>query len=232
MTDEPIVTPPDGTPPEPPVPPEPLAPPHPTFSGQQWSRPGPGWIAPPQASGSGHGGPVRPPHQGTPAWVKVLIVVGAILLIMAIGMAWGCYSCVRGCQQAVEMVKEGSYTISHDGETRWIWQGRPQPRDTAPPDAARDAATLAAGARIKDGIEAYRQSTGAYPDPESATPSAAAGRSPLGTMLAPYVTPWPTNPWTRRPMTNDPHRGDFVYVLWQDGTYTLRVFLSSGERDL
>jgi len=33
-------------------------------------------------------------------------------------------------------------------------------------------------------------------------------------------------------MKATPHRGNYLYVLWDDGTYTLRVFTSEGEKDL
>jgi hypothetical protein len=197
--------------------------------------PGPGWIttpaAQPQATWGG-----ETESRGMPTWGKVLIIVGAVLLVFVIVTAIGCYSCARSCQKAVETIKEGSYTISHDGETRWIWRGDPQPRDTAPPDAGKDAEALAGGRRIKAALEAYRQRTGNYPQIDGMGTSETTGTGPAVTelrdVLGEDVDPWPTNPWTGRPMAEEPHRGDYIYVLWNDGTYTLRVFLSSGTRDL
>jgi len=263
MTDEPIVSPPDDPPPEPPTPPQPAYPGSspgdtPTGFPVQSSpspanrqpgpgfQPGPGWQqqpgmaptspawGPPQGSARGPGwSGQQPPRKGGKTWKWVLLGIGAVLLLVAIVGAVGCYACVRGVQKAADEIREGSYTISHNGETRWVWKGGAQPRDTAPPDAAKDAETLAGAKRIKAAIEAYRRSTGSYPyTGASAVASAAPGDRSLQTMLTPVVDPWPTNPWTDRPMTDDPHRGDFLYVLWDDGTYTLRVFLSTGEQDL
>jgi hypothetical protein len=197
--------------------------------------PGPGWITPPDVQPRATWGEEIKP-KGMPAWGKVLIIVGAVLMLFVIVTAVGCYSCVRSCQKAVETIQEGSYTISHGGETHWIWRGDPQPRDTAPPDTAKDSETLAGGRRIKAALEAYRSRTGHYPQLSgmgtAETPGTGPAVTELRDVLGKDVDPWPTNPWTGRPMAEEPHRGDYIYVLWDDGTYTLRLFLSSGERDL
>jgi hypothetical protein len=252
MSDESFVTPPEGSPPEPPSAPPPAYQssdaagpmPPPRQPDPAWTQPpqgaaGPAWITPPAQPRATWAGDTAP--QGMPTWAKALVIVGVVVLILAIVMAWGCYSCARGCQKVVETIREGTYTISHDGETRWLWQGDPQPRDTAPPDATMDAEVTAGAERIKAAVEDYRSATGVYPDDGSTDDETNATTSPRGIVdaaasleerLRPYMAAsWPTNPWTGQPMADSPHRGDYVYVLWDDGTYTLRVFLSTGEKD-
>lgn len=213
-------TPPTPTPPTPPPPTPPPAyqPQYPTLPAPDGQR---------GRYGPAYGG-YQPPKKSNTN--KVLLIIGIVLLVFVILVGLSCVGCARGCQRVVEEVKKNSYRISHGGETRWIWQGQPQPRDTAPPDAQKDAETRAGAQRIKRAITAYQGEYGEYPSETEVDSGGDNTQSP--NPFSRFVTTWPVNPWTNRKMDDSPHRGDFIYVLWNDGTYTLRVFLSSGEQDL
>jgi hypothetical protein len=82
-------------------------------------------------------------------------------------------------------------------------------------DVAKDAAVKAQLMMIKTGIDAQIATTGAAP--------ADASQATLGG----FVDPWPTNPFTDKPMQEGEAPGDYTYS--PAGTsYTLSVNLSDG----
>jgi hypothetical protein len=83
-------------------------------------------------------------------------------------------------------------------------------------DVAKDAAVKAQLMMIKTGIEAQIATTGAVP--------ADASQATLGGI----VNPWPTNPFTDKPMQEGDAAGDYTYTPGGGTSYTLLVHLSDG----
>lgn len=83
-------------------------------------------------------------------------------------------------------------------------------------DVAKDAAVKAQLMMIKTGIEAQIAATGAAP--------ADASQATLGVV----VSPWPTNPFTDKPMRQGDAAGDYTYTPGGGTSYTLLVHLSDG----
>lgn len=84
-------------------------------------------------------------------------------------------------------------------------------------DVARDAAAKTQVLMIKTGIEAHIATTGSAP--------ADVSQSSLGG----FVDPWPTNPFTERPMQPGEETGDYVYKPGAGTSYSLSVRLSDGS---
>jgi len=74
---------------------------------------------------------------------------------------------------------------------------------------------------IQTGIESYaREHGGVYPAPGSVDQAD----------LGPYISAWPTNPYTRLPMVDGGGAGDFRYDVSSDGgAYKLIGYGRSGE---
>jgi hypothetical protein len=83
-------------------------------------------------------------------------------------------------------------------------------------DVAKDAAVKAQLMMIKTGIEAQIATSGAAP--------ADASQATLGG----FVNPWPTNPFTEKPMQPGDAAGDYTYTPGGGASYTLVVHLSDG----
>lgn len=84
-------------------------------------------------------------------------------------------------------------------------------------DVAKDAAVKAQLMSIKTGIQAYVATNNTAP--------AQATQSTLGA----FVSPWPTNPFTNKPMQPGKGAGDYVYAPGAGTAYTLSVNLSDGS---
>ncbi len=85
-------------------------------------------------------------------------------------------------------------------------------------DVAKDAAVKAQLLMIKTGIQAYIAT--------SSTPPADASQATLGN----FVSPWPTNPFSNKPMKPGGGAGDYVYAPGAGAAYTLSVNLSDGTQ--
>ncbi len=83
-------------------------------------------------------------------------------------------------------------------------------------DVAKDAAVKAQLMMIKTGIEAQIATTGTAP--------ATASQASLGGL----VSPWPTNPFSGKPMQEGEAPGDYTYNPGAGASYTLAVHLSDG----
>jgi len=84
-------------------------------------------------------------------------------------------------------------------------------------DVAKDAAVKAQLMMIQTGVQAYVATSGAVPgDASQAT-------------LGGFVSPWPTNPFSKAPMKVGTAPGDYVYTPGSGSAYTLAVNLSDGS---
>ena len=84
-------------------------------------------------------------------------------------------------------------------------------------DVAKDAAVKAQLMMIQTGVQAYIATSGAAPlDASQAT-------------LGSFVSPWPTNPFSKAPMKVGAAPGDYVYTPGSGSAYTLAVNLSDGS---
>ena len=84
-------------------------------------------------------------------------------------------------------------------------------------DVAKDAAVKAQLMMIQTGVQAYIATSGAAP--------ADASQATLGG----FVSPWPTNPFSKAPMKAGTAPGDYVYTPGSGSAYTLAVNLSDGS---
>jgi prepilin-type N-terminal cleavage/methylation domain-containing protein len=91
-------------------------------------------------------------------------------------------------------------------------------------DKAKDAHTRSGVHTIEVGITSYAVDHG------SVYPAAVDSKADLVDLDgAPYVDPWPENPWTDTAMESDPSaKGDYTYTRTNDG-FMLAGHLSSGE---
>jgi uncharacterized lipoprotein len=83
-------------------------------------------------------------------------------------------------------------------------------------DQAKDAAVKVQLMMIKTGVAASVATSGSVP--------ADASQATLGG----FVDPWPTNPFTQKPMVAGDSPGDYVYTPGSGTSYTLAVHLSDG----
>jgi hypothetical protein len=84
-------------------------------------------------------------------------------------------------------------------------------------DVAKDAAVKAQLMMIQTGVQAYIATSAAAP--------ADASQATLGG----FVSPWPTNPFSKAPMKAGTAPGDYVYTPGSGSAYTLAVNLSDGS---
>jgi len=84
-------------------------------------------------------------------------------------------------------------------------------------DVAKDAAVKAQLMMIQTGVQAYIATSDAAP--------ADASQATLGG----FVSPWPTNPFSKAPMKSGTSPGDYVYTPGSGSTYSLAVNLSDGS---
>jgi hypothetical protein len=84
-------------------------------------------------------------------------------------------------------------------------------------DVAKDAAVKAQLMMIQTGVQAYIATSDAAP--------ADASQATLGG----FVSPWPTNPFSKAPMKAGTAPGDYVYTPGSGPAYTLAVNLSDGS---
>ena len=84
-------------------------------------------------------------------------------------------------------------------------------------DKAKDVAAKGEILMVKTGIAAYVVTNAAAP-PEATQD-----------VLAGFVDPWPTNPWTQAPMVPGKQPGDIVYAPGAGTDYTLGVVLADGS---
>jgi hypothetical protein len=84
-------------------------------------------------------------------------------------------------------------------------------------DKAKDVAAKGEILMVKTGIAAYVLTNAAAP-PEATQD-----------VLAGFVDPWPTNPWTQAPMAPGKQPGDIVYAPGAGTDYTLGVVLADGS---
>ncbi|MCX6374052.1 MAG: hypothetical protein NTX16_13445 [Actinobacteria bacterium] len=84
-------------------------------------------------------------------------------------------------------------------------------------DKAKDVAAKGEILMVKTGIAAYVVTNTAAPP--AATQDVLAG----------FVDPWPTNPWTQAPMVPGKQPGDIVYAPGAGTDYTLGVVLADGS---
>jgi hypothetical protein len=89
-------------------------------------------------------------------------------------------------------------------------------------DKAQDSSVKEGAHLIRIGIESWAADNGGvYPQLGDVSPEGG---------IAPYVDPWPINPWTDAAMQPGTQRGDYRYVPAPDGSdYELLVFLSDGQ---
>ena len=84
-------------------------------------------------------------------------------------------------------------------------------------DVAKDAAVKAQLMMIQTGVQAAIATSGVAP--------ADASQATLGG----FVSPWPTNPFSKQPMKPGKGVGDYVYTPGAGTAYTLAVNLSDGS---
>ena len=84
-------------------------------------------------------------------------------------------------------------------------------------DVAKDAAVKAQLMMIKTGLQAYIATSSIAPAEASQA------------MLGGFVSPWPTNPFSKQPMKAGDGAGDYVYTPGAGTAYTLSVNLSDGS---
>ena len=157
------------------------------------------------------------PRQKENDWrTAVIVILSVILLIIVIGFASCARACV-GCGLAVRNAAKNSVAMNtwgwSEGEgpasrgTTHYLGVKAEPRDTAPHDAASDAQLKENLRAIYAGLQSYHADHDSYPS----------GFDPLDGVLARYVSPWPSNPWTGGPMVEGSHRGDYRHSSWQSG---------------
>jgi hypothetical protein len=145
-------------------------------------------------------------------------VVLVVVLVLGVG------GCVYSCRGALS----GAYKIGI-----WGWSGgegpslqsadtthlgtQALPQDRMQPDASRDEQAKQGLARIHDGLLAFERDKG--------RPYDRALDGGWERALEPYVTPWPTDPWTQDPMHEGLHRGD-VQFDQSSGELDLTVYIS------
>ena len=110
---------------------------------------------------------------------------------------------------------DGSYTLTaHLGSGTYTLNGTAHDWAMQKDQLAIQGATF-----ISYGIELYSlANNGLYPAPAT----------PLSDSLAPYIDPWPKNPWMNTAMTGSTFRGNYVYSLGPD-SYSLKVNLCNGS---
>jgi hypothetical protein len=168
----------------------------------------------------------RPPEEAPPSPPArrgrggCLIAVALLVLILALGVGGCVYSCYGTFKGAYKVgvwgwVSGAGPRLQSVDTTR---VGTPaQPQDRAQPDAVKDREAEQALVRIHAGLLAFRLHDGRPYDP--------ARDGGLARALAPYVRPWPANPWTGLPMREGVHRGDVQFGRSADGL-DLTVYVS------
>ena len=96
----------------------------------------------------------------------------------------------------------------------------PTPSPTGTDTAQYDEQVAAAIVQIQVGVLNWATDNGGYPPVEQVTADAGVG---------PYVTPWPTNPFTGQPMVAGDQPGDYTYEQLEGGqAYRITGHLANG----
>lgn len=153
--------------------------------------------------------PAGPPTPPSPPAVRVLTIVLCVLLglIALVGAA------------IVVVVAAGDDPGPGPG---------PDPTESTSQSvpAGQDEQAIAGAEAIAQGAESYAGTYGYGPSVDDALPTG---------LLAQFVDPWPTNPYTGQPMTQGTAPGDYVFhtaISMGDGEEYLGyvdVYLSTGE---
>lgn len=186
------------------------------FGDQTYPAPGAGYWS------SSEGGPQPAARKSGGRSCLIAVIITAVVLVI------GVLGCGKACEQVARQAFKNSYPVQE-----WGWSGgkgpkaqqgpmtmmggSPAPWDTAPEDAGKDAAAKAGLVRIHKGFERFQAKTG--------RPYGAESDGAWELALAPYLRPWPENPWSGQPMHEGRHRGD---VSFDDtfGNLDLVVYIS------
>ena len=160
--------------------------------------------------------PPPPPRRRGGACLVIILVLAAVLVLGIGGCVWSCRGALsQHYSTGVWGWTDGAGPSLESGATT-MFGAAPEPRDTAPPDASKDALAEAGLRRIHAGFRAFEKAEGRRFD--------GSRDGSWEVALQPYVAPWPQNPWTGEPMHGGRHRGDVDYDQYAPGD--LRVYVS------
>ena len=169
----------------------------------------------PRSSSAAPAAPATPRRRGG-ACLVIILVLAAVLVLGIGGCVWSCRGALsQHYSTGVWGWTDGAGPSLESGATT-MFGTAPEPRDTAPPDASKDALAEAGLRRIHAGFRAFERALGRRFD--------GSRDGSWEVALQPYVAPWPQNPWTGEPMHGGRHRGDVDYDQYAPGD--LRVYVS------